>query len=46
MNFFNLCHQIRKAADSVNLNIAEGCTGKQCKVQKILNYRSGPLRSN
>jgi four helix bundle protein len=24
----NLSHQIRKAADSINLNIAEGCTGQ------------------
>ena len=25
---YNLCNQIRKAADSVVLNIAEGCTGQ------------------
>ena len=25
---YSLCHQIRKAADSINLNIAEGCTGQ------------------
>jgi len=36
---FNLCHQIRKAADSVNLNIAEGCTGQtNPESARFLNY--------
>jgi four helix bundle protein len=36
---FNLCHQIRKAADSVNLNIAEGCTGQSNpEFSRFLNY--------
>lgn len=36
---FNLCHQIRKAADSVNLNIAEGCTGQtNPEFKKFLSY--------
>ena len=41
---FNLCHQIRKASDSVGLNIAEGCTGQSNPEQRrFLNYsiRSG-----
>lgn len=36
---FNLSNQMRKAADSVVLNIAEGCTGQtnpECK--RFLNY--------
>lgn len=36
---YNLCHQIRKAADSVNLNIAEGCTGQtNPEFARFLNY--------
>ena len=36
---FNLCHQIRKAADSVNLNIAEGCTGQSnSEFARFLSY--------
>jgi four helix bundle protein len=36
---FNLCHQIRKAADSVNLNIAEGCTSQtNPEFARFLNY--------
>ena len=36
---YNLCHQIRKAADSVNLNIAEGCTGQtNPEFKRFLNY--------
>jgi len=36
---FNHCHQIRKAADSVNLNIAEGCTGRtNPEFARFLNY--------
>lgn len=41
---FNLCNQIRKAADSVVLNIAEGCTGQSNpEFRRFLNYsiRSG-----
>ncbi|MFL5773135.1 MAG: four helix bundle protein [Flavisolibacter sp.] len=41
---FNLCHQIRKAADSVVLNIAEGCTGQSNPEQaRFLSFsiRSG-----
>jgi four helix bundle protein len=36
---FNLCHQIRKAADSVNLNIAEGSTGQtNPEFARFLNF--------
>lgn len=36
---FNLCHQIRKAADSINLNIAEGCTGQtNTEFARFLGY--------
>jgi four helix bundle protein len=36
---FNLCHQIRKAADSVNLNIAEGYTGQSnAEFKRFLDY--------
>jgi four helix bundle protein len=36
---YNLYHQIRKAADSVNLNIAEGCTGQtNPEFARFLNY--------
>lgn len=36
---FNLCNQIRKAADSVVLNIAEGCTGQSNpEFKRFLNY--------
>lgn len=36
---FNLCHQIRKAADSINLNIAEGCTGQSgAEFSRFLGY--------
>lgn len=36
---YNLCHQIRKAADSVNLNIAEGCTGQtNAEFKRFINY--------
>lgn len=36
---FNLCNQIRKAADSAVLNIAEGCTGQtNPEFKRFLNY--------
>ena len=36
---FNLCHQIRKAADSVVLNIAEGSIGQSNSEQgRFLNF--------
>lgn len=36
---FNLCNQIRKAADSVVLNIAEGWTGQtNPEFKRFLNY--------
>ena len=36
---FNLSHQIRKAADSINLNIAEGCTGQSnSEFSRFLGY--------
>ncbi|MDN3658777.1 four helix bundle protein [Ferruginibacter paludis] len=41
---FNLCNQIRKAADSIVLNIAEGSTGQtNPEFKRFLNYslRSG-----
>lgn len=41
---FNLCSQMRRAADSVILNIAEGCTGQtNLEFRRFLNYslRSG-----
>lgn len=40
---FNLTSQIKKAADSINLNIAEGSTGQSNDEFKRLNYsiRSG-----
>jgi four helix bundle protein len=41
---FNLCSQIRRASDSVVLNIAEGCTGPtNPEFKRLLNYsiRSG-----
>ena len=41
---FNLCSQIRKAADSIVLNIAEGSTGQtNPEFKRFLNYslRSG-----
>ena len=41
---YNLSNQIRKAADSVVLNIAEGCTGQSnAEFSKFLGYsmRSG-----
>jgi len=41
---FNLCSQIRRASDSVVLNIAEGCTGQtNPEFKRFLNYsiRSG-----
>jgi len=41
---FNLCNQIRKASDSIVLNIAEGSTGQtNPEFRKFLNYslRSG-----
>lgn len=40
---FNLCNQIRKAADSVVLNIAEGCTGQtNPEFKRFLNYSIRP----
>ena len=41
---FNLCSQLRRAADSVVLNIAEGCTGQtNPEFKRFLDYslRSG-----
>ena len=36
---FNLCNQIRRASDSVVLNIAEGCTGQSNpEFKRFLNY--------
>jgi len=41
---YNLTSQIKRAADSINLNIAEGCTGQSNdEFKRFLNYsiRSG-----
>lgn len=36
---FNLCNQVRKAADSIVLNIAEGSTGQtNPEFKRFLNY--------
>lgn len=36
---FNLCSQIRRASDSIALNIAEGCTGQtNPEFKRFLNY--------
>ena len=36
---YNLCNQIRKASDSVVLNIAEGCTGQSNpEFKRFLGY--------
>lgn len=36
---YNLCNQIRRAADSVVLNIAEGCTGQSnADFKRFLGY--------
>lgn len=36
---YSLCQQIRRAADSINLNIAEGCTGQtNLEFARFLGY--------